>query len=585
MLKKVLTKIFSAVILVSSIMVLAATKVNAEELGNPYIDISFDPVAKENKNHGTLDVFSSSSSELYGNSSIIYGVDPNGTYMKWTANKPRGGGFNLNMDKAIGGNYTIALKFSFTNTGEKTGGWKKIIDFQRTSSADSGFYFYNRGQIQFYPNPSQGPYIKNNEVVDLLIRRNATTNKFEVYNRVGDQSILCYEFVDSGGLSVLSAGLGFFHDDYATSSESSPGGKVYSVKIWDTYADVDDVWTALDKEKEESISRYVCSRIDGQDPTDIIPGWKPYYKCEDQVDKSFMYFEDETYSMEILDLESWKEESGYVPQLQSMENIINDLKVKLGNIDADTVKSSDKSAINNIKDTIADVNVKKATTAEQNEFKELDALCDLLLEKIDDIAAKLKRTKEAVEEYSSKKLTKDDYAAIEEEIEFANSISIANLTTEENKNHTANIKKLEELLESIYSYEILEGDNQKFVEGKVDKYILRINGDYSLFDSIEIGDLELLEETDFIVTEGSTIITFTESGIKKLNKLTPKSYTVSINYKNSKKAVGNLLIKKDVKDTPNPKTSDNIISTIIIGFISLIGLAISSLYIKHLNNN
>ena len=247
--------IFAMVILSTFTMI---TKVKADdELGEPYIDITFDPVAKENKKHGTLVVFGPDDSGYYRNSNITYGFDDYGTYMQWTAGTSRGGGFNLNVDKAIGEEYTIALKFSFTDTGENYGGWKKIIDFQKSgSAADSGLYYYDYGKTQFYPSEAQGPQIKNNQVVDLLIRRNKETKKFEIYNRVGNDSTLSYQFVDTNGLSILDSGLGFFHDDYATSSESSPGGKVYSVKIWDSCSSVDDVWGFLDEEQEEVVYYY-----------------------------------------------------------------------------------------------------------------------------------------------------------------------------------------------------------------------------------------------------------------------------------------------------------------------------------------
>lgn len=306
---------FITIILLMLLVFGTIIKVNAAGIiDNPYIDITFDTVAKENKNHGTLYIFNDNKTGIYGNNTIKYGIDENGTYMAWTSNYSHGGGFNLTVDKVIGEEYTIALKFSFKNTGEISGGWKKIIDFQKYGGfADSGLYFYDNGKIQFYPENSQGPQIKNNQVVDLLIRRNKNTKKFEVYNRVNNNSILCYEFTDSNGLSILSAGLGFFHDDNATSGENSPGGKVYSVKIWDSWIDVNDVWDLLDKEKEETINRYICKKIEGKNATKEYPGWKEYYECKDPENSSYKYFEDPTYKMEIIDIEKWKTEKGYIP--------------------------------------------------------------------------------------------------------------------------------------------------------------------------------------------------------------------------------------------------------------------------------
>lgn len=257
--KKTSKTIFKLILMILSSMTLKVYANNTIE--EPYINITFEETVKESKGHGTVNVFSSTEPGEYANKTVTYGVNAYGTYMAWTTEKSHGGGFNLNVDKAIGGDYTIALKFSFTNTGEIDRRYKKIIDFQKNyPHEDSGFYFYNGGRIMFYPEPSQGTAVKNNEVVDLLVRRNGDTKKFEVYNRIGDKSVLCYEFTDNEGLSILSNGLGFFHDDLATSSETTDGGKVYSVKIWDSYIDVDDVWKALDKEQEDSISKYICKK-------------------------------------------------------------------------------------------------------------------------------------------------------------------------------------------------------------------------------------------------------------------------------------------------------------------------------------
>lgn len=131
--------------------------------------------------------------------------------------------------------------------------------------------------------------------------------------------------------------------------------------------------------------------------------------------------------------------------------------------------------------------------------------------------------------------------------------------------------------DSEYTYTFLNGDNQELTSGKIDKYEIRVDGDYTLFTSLKIGDLELEKDTDYKVTEGSTIITFLKSGLEKLNKLRPGTYSVIVNYTNSSKAAGKLVIKKDEK---NPGTLDNITSSMIISGISLIGLVGSALYIN-----
>lgn len=580
---KKISKTFLCIVLIVFLISLSVIPVKAEKdpIGEPYIDITFDPVAKENKNHGILNVFKSNETGYYNNSSITYGVDEYGTYMAWTSTYTRGGGFNLTLDKVIGGDYTIALKFSFTNTGEKTRGWKKIIDFQSKSYGDSGFYFYNGGQIQFYPESSQGPYIKNNEVVDLLIRRNGTTNKFEVYNRVGDQSILCYEFIDSSNLSVLSSGLGFFHDDTSTSSESSPGGKVYSVKIWDSYVDVDDVWDALDKEKEDSLSRYICRKIAAQEPTDLLPGWASYYECESKDDGSYKFFTDDTYEDEIEKVDEWKEEAGYVPQTKSMNEVISILNDRIEDKTIDNVTLDDKENIAEIVDIISKFSRKMITKEEANLLDEIDEKCEELLEKIDDILELLDELKDTIKTYTDKELSDTDKSIIKNVIFKVYNISTDNLTDEQKELYDSYIELLEKILDGNknYTYDVLNGDQQEFIQGTIDDYTFRIDGNYFLFNSLTINDTLLLNGIDYTVTEGSTIIKFTPLGIKKLNILGVGTYKIYVNYVNSRQAIATLIIKKG-KDLDNPKTLDNIDNYVIIGLCSLCGIVGSTLYIK-----
>lgn len=135
----------------------------------------------------------------------------------------------------------------------------------------------------------------------------------------------------------------------------------------------------------------------------------------------------------------------------------------------------------------------------------------------------------------------------------------------------------------IYTYEIIKGNNQELYKGKIDNYSFEIDGDHSLFDSLEIEDLDLIKGTDYNVTKGSTIITFTSLGIAKLNTLDLGKYSFVVKYTNSKEVNGKLLIKEMEK---NPNTGDNIIFSIILSSISLITLSIYGLYIykkKQLN--
>lgn len=583
MMKKV-CKFLVILLIIGVVFNISIAPVKAEEpIGDPYIDITFDPIIKENKGHATIDLFSSVMVNNYNNSSITYGVDEYGTYMAWTSTASRGGGFNLNVDKAIGNDYTIALKFSFSNTGQYDHDWKKIIDFQKKSYQDSGFYFYNGGQIQFYPNASQGPYIKNNEVVDLLIRRDGDTNKFEVYNRIGDQSILCYEFIDVEELSVLSAGLGFFHDDVSTSSESSPAGKVYSIKIWDGYQDVDDVWEALDKEKDDSLSRYVCRKVEAQEPTDTLPGWLSYIECQSKDDDSYKYFIDDTYNNEIEDIIEYKKDIAYVPQKKSISEVVSILNERINNVNIDNVTSDHKVILEEIRDNISKFNFDKLANNEVSLLKELDEKCEALLEIINDTSNTLEEIKEVIINYTDKALTSEDIKVIKNAIIKTNNINDNHLNSEEKELKGLYLDTLDKILngDNIYTYEVLNGDKQEFIQGEIDLYSFRIDGNFILFDSLYINGLTLVRENDYNVTEGSTIITFTKEGIKKLNTLAVGKYDISVNYLNSKKAIASLIINEKLK---NPMTGDNIIIYVIIGTVSLIGIVGTTVFVKRKNN-
>lgn len=134
-----------------------------------------------------------------------------------------------------------------------------------------------------------------------------------------------------------------------------------------------------------------------------------------------------------------------------------------------------------------------------------------------------------------------------------------------------------------YSYEFKKGDKQELTIDNIDSFTFTIDGDYSLFDSLKIGNLDLIKDEDYIVTEGSTIITFTNKGIAKLNTLEKGTFDILVTYSNGKNVTGSLILNKILPqepDTPNPKTGDNISYYIIIGITSLLGLIGSAFYVK-----
>ncbi|WP_134990224.1 YSIRK-type signal peptide-containing protein, partial [Streptococcus mitis] len=63
------------------------------------------------------------------NESLTYGEDSHGKYIEWKSTQPRGGGFRLTIDKELGEEYTIGVKFAFDKT---TGNWRKIVDYKNS---------------------------------------------------------------------------------------------------------------------------------------------------------------------------------------------------------------------------------------------------------------------------------------------------------------------------------------------------------------------------------------------------------------------------------------------------------------------
>lgn len=131
--------------------------------------------------------------------------------------------------------------------------------------------------------------------------------------------------------------------------------------------------------------------------------------------------------------------------------------------------------------------------------------------------------------------------------------------------------------EKVYSYEFIEGNNQKLTINDIKSFTLKIDGDYSLFQSLKVENLDLIKDEDYTITEGSTVITFTDNGIVKLNTLSKGEYEILIKYANSKEVKGKVILNSEIE---NPQTRDNYITYIITGIISLIGVISISFYTR-----
>ncbi len=122
-------------------------------------------------------------------------------------------------------------------------------------------------------------------------------------------------------------------------------------------------------------------------------------------------------------------------------------------------------------------------------------------------------------------------------------------------------------------YEFLEGENQKYTLNKDSNMTFRIDANYSLFDKVYI-DNELVDLSNYKVTEGSTIITFNNEFVSKLSV---GKHTLKVMFSNGEASTEFSVVKEVVE---NPKTIDNIEKYIAIGIVAVIGVVGCVLIIK-----
>ncbi len=124
-----------------------------------------------------------------------------------------------------------------------------------------------------------------------------------------------------------------------------------------------------------------------------------------------------------------------------------------------------------------------------------------------------------------------------------------------------------------YTYKFKTGENQTLESDEMSNYSFTIDGDVTLFKELIISDLKLIRDVDYIVTQGSTIVTFTKEGLNKLNTLEIGEYEVVVKYTNNKVVTGTLKITDEGENAPNydnPNTSDKIRLYLTISVISVI---------------
>lgn len=210
-----------------------ASKNNNVVVGEKGADATGAQISDFVPGNGTItDALNGSVKSFVGTASTGSSTDSSGMHWYWNNSSAGGSGLRVDTNKDISQGYTIAIKFSFS----KVSGWNKIVDYQNRAT-DSGFYFLS-GKVYFYPRQSGTTVIAPNQVVELIVTRDAATKKFSVFLVQGGKTSEEFSYIDSANeaMPYTSGGktrFGFFYDDSSAGSEYSPNGKCYSIKIWD----------------------------------------------------------------------------------------------------------------------------------------------------------------------------------------------------------------------------------------------------------------------------------------------------------------------------------------------------------------
>jgi|GEM_PF-4511778 len=140
------------------------TNINFLQAQNLIAHYDFNNSFTDKLSGSVLDKFGATSDgNLHDNATSSFGSDVNGNFWQWEASlaSTRGGGLWIDVNNDISKNYSIGVRFSFSDT---QGGYRKIIDYKNQTS-DNGFYFYSGGKFNFYPNQTLGLTTTTNNTI------------------------------------------------------------------------------------------------------------------------------------------------------------------------------------------------------------------------------------------------------------------------------------------------------------------------------------------------------------------------------------------------------------------------------------
>lgn len=146
-------------------------------------------------------------------------------------------------------------------------------------------------------------------------------------------------------------------------------------------------------------------------------------------------------------------------------------------------------------------------------------------------------------------------------------------------NITKNLE-VEVIVEKIV-YNFLEGANQTYTISKDKELRFRIDADYSVFNNSVYVDGKLVDRNNYTSESGSTIIVLNQS---YLDTLKVGEHTFKVEFSDGAEVETKFVVAQLEKQEENPKTFDNIGTSLLIGFISLIGLIGATIYLKKRSN-
>ena len=132
-------------------------------------------------------------------------------------------------------------------------------------------------------------------------------------------------------------------------------------------------------------------------------------------------------------------------------------------------------------------------------------------------------------------------------------------------------------------YQVIEGTNQEYTINKDNELTFKVDADYNLFAKVYI-DENLVDESNYKVTEGSTIITLNKEYVNTLNN---GKHTLKVEFNDGEANTEFSVLKEEIKnpsvneeEVKNPSTSDNIEKYIILGIVALVGVIGCTLILK-----